>query len=206
MEPAVLLIGIEASHSMTDDALGRSRFEEALSYARDLSDDPNIYCFNSDWFIPGENVAETPLTGSGLLRAGMRGGLELASQHEVVRLIIFTDGIGEPDVPKAEAGALANANIKTNFIYVGVDKSDLAVLKTLADVAGGNAILLQETEEEASDEEEDVEKVDLAKPAELVPSESEGDETVLNIKPKSDEAVEENGVKSVINKIKDKVW
>jgi len=205
MEPALLLIGIEASNSMKDDALGRSRFEESLSYARDLSEEPKIFCFNSDWFMPGENVSETPLTGSGLLRAGLRGGLELAAGHEVVRLIIFTDGIGEPEVPKAEAGALANAKIKTNFIYVGDDKSDLAVLKTLADVAGGNAILLQEPEEEEQ-EEEDVEKVDLGKPAELVPAEGEGDETVLNIKPKTNEVVEENGVKGVINKIKDKVW
>jgi len=197
MLPEVLLIGIEASHSMTDDALGRSRFEEAISYARDLSDDPSIFCFNSDWFMPGENVSETPLTGSGLLKAGLRGGLELASAHENVRLIIFTDGIGEPEVPKAEAGALANANVKLDIVYVGVDKNDLAILRTLADVAGGNAILLQEPEEEEEAS---------GKPAELVPSDGADEEQVIDIKPKGKEAPVENGVKGMISKIKEKVW
>jgi hypothetical protein len=196
MSPEVLLIGIEASHSMTDDALGRSRFEESISYARDLSEDPSIFCFNSDWFMPGENVSETPLTGSGLLKAGLRGGLELASAHENVRLIIFTDGIGEPEVPKAEAGALANANVKLDIVFVGVDMDDLAILRTLADVAGGNAILLQEPEEEETP----------GKPAELVPSDGADEEQVIDIKPKRQEAPGENGVKGMINKIKEKVW
>ena len=101
-------------------------------------------------------------------------------------------------MPKAEAGALANATVKLDIVYVGVDKDDLAILRTLADVAGGNAILLQEPEEEE----------EPGKPVELVPSEGAAadEEHVIDIKPKGQETPEENGVKGVISKIKEKVW
>ena len=182
----VLLVGIETSHSMGYRYRGHTRFVEALSLARVLGSKVILYGYNVDWFILDRSAEKTPLKGSGLLRAGLRGALELAPRIGLKRVILIGDGVGEPRLPMEEAEALADAGVKVDIIFVGDDKEEFHHLKSVAAVSGGKAI-------DASGEE----------------AEAPGEEAVISLEaPAEGEEKEEKekDLKDILRQIKEKVW
>lgn len=203
-----MLIAIEASHSMSRESDGQTRFEEALQYARALADAPLIFGYNSDWFLLEEPMEGAELGGSGLIAAAFRGGRELSRLHGISHLIIFTDGPDELEMPDAEARAARDLGLKVDIIVIGGDRSVLEGLDVLASTAGGRAILLDEDREPGSTPTPSATPPE-ERGAEPGPSGDAGgqeDETVIDISPKEEPRPEERSVKGFIKQLKEKVW
>ncbi|MCI0497688.1 MAG: hypothetical protein L0Z54_05295 [Thermoplasmata archaeon] len=209
-----ILVAIEASHSMSAERDGRTRFEDALLYARDLAEQPVIFGFNSDWFIIEESEdGGTPLEmkGSGLIAAAFRGGRELSRQHGIGRMIIFTDGPDEAVLPRKEAEECTAIGLAVDIVLVAGSRKLLASLDELASAAGGRAILLDKPPEEDTEDVPVKAVVPRAAVAGMptVEAKDKGapEEAVISVAPKEAPVPPtEDGVKGIFHRIKDKVW